>query len=387
MMSSHSHTKREDTTKPLVAPRTGAASRQRIQPIDIPVTPKEVRSPSHIVPISPISPERSFSPGTSPIQMELENFLKHRQISSASPREPLLSTPPQSPKSPKFSLPTSTSVISTSYSTKSSYTESKQESRISTEDIRSKIKIAGLSSLQQRVLSLNSTLEENDYKSLTDFPVKLTRPLAKSHSFKNQKSPVEKPLVEVVEDLSDRRKSVTKASSLDSVKNLEEPLLKSELKLTLKPVQKPVEKEAEVEEIEVVIEKTHPEIISHSFKPKITSPQHKIADLEEKPKHKVSEVASTYSSTTVEEHSVNSTPEMTAIPKSFSANSITISGPSHTAIVNVTSKSEDFNKSSYTTENEVVDKDGSRKLIYKENQVSVTKIQLKHETTQVRNGE
>ncbi|CAG9762967.1 unnamed protein product [Ceutorhynchus assimilis] len=130
------------------------------------------------------------------------------------------------------------------------------------EDIRSKIKIAGLSSLQQKILSH------------TEEPVKVNRPLSKSHSFKNQ-----------TED--DERVSVPKAASLDSVKNLEEPLLKSELTLTLRPA-KCVEQELEVEEIEVVPEK---------------SPL--CDDVE---------------------------------PKSF----ITISGPSHTAIVNISSKSEEF---------------------------------------------
>lgn len=257
-------------TKPTVAPRTGAASRQRIQPIDIPASPKEQRMST------PDKP--TFSPGTSPIQLELENLLKQRQLSKESPT---VETPPSSPKEEQ-----QRKVVVTTTTT-----------RVLSEDIRNRVKLPGLSALQQKVLSLDSEEEEPPFKSLTEVaPVKPQRTsLAKSHSFKNEKPPQEKKLQEV-ENVTERRKSVTKAASLDSVKNLEDPVLRTELNLILKP---PVDK---TDEIEVTPTKV-----------KIT-------------------------------------------PR----NSITITGPSHSAVVNVTASN---------LETEV-----------KKETSSVTKIQLKHES-------
>lgn len=261
------------------------------------------------------------------------------------------------------------------YSTETSYTEHK----ISSEDIRSKIKLAGLSSLQQRVLSLNAeTEEDNSYTSLMEVPLRPSKPLAKSHSFKNQKPALKNPHQEVIENPSERRKSVTKATSLDSVKNLEEPTLKSELKLTLQPVSKAPKFDVRQPDMK----KKNPEIVGQSYKkPNIDLDALGLKELS---------VAAPEPANGAEENSCE-TPEerapvrKTSVPKSFSDNSITISGPSHTAIVNVTSKSEDFSKSSSTSESEVVE-DGSKKSIFKESQVSVTKIQLKHETTQMTNS-
>lgn len=264
-------------TKPTVAPRTGAASRQRIQPIDIPASPKEQRMSTTDKP--------TFSPGTSPIQLELENLLRQRQLSKESPTA---ETPPSSPKEEQQQQ---RKVVITTTTT-----------RVLSEDIRNRVKLPGLSALQQRVLSLDSEEEEEPpFKSLTEVaPVKPQRSsLAKSHSFKNEKPLQEKKLQEV-ETVTERRKSVTKAASLDSVKNLEDPVLRSELNLILKP---PVDKtDVAVDEIEVTPAKAK------------TTPR----------------------------------------------NSITITGPSHTAVVNVTA-------SNFETE-------------IKKETSSVTKIQLKHES-------
>ncbi|XP_050307761.1 uncharacterized protein LOC126744412 isoform X3 [Anthonomus grandis grandis] len=291
-----SQSKREEI-KPTVAPRTGAASRQRVQPIDIPVTPKEGR---HLV--SPVPAERSFSPGTSPIQLELENLLRQRHKTSAQSTE----------NTTKTTVVSSSEYASSFSSSRTRYTETK----VSSEDVRGKMKLAGLSPLQQRVLS-HDFVEENDCSS------RPCRPLAKSHSFKNPK--VDKPL-EIKEEPS-------KAASLDSVKNLEEPVvLKSELKLTLKPVKRDKE----------------PAKITHKEQTVLID---------------------------------ESEPKITDSPVFSEANSITISGPSHTAIVNVTTnKSDEFSSS---CETEVTDSDGSRMLSVKESQVSVTKIRLHHEVTQV----
>lgn len=261
-------------TKPTVAPRTGAASRQRIQPIDIPASPKEQRIST--------SDKPTFSPGTSPIQLELENLLRQRQLSKESPT---VETPPSSPKEEQQRKV----VITTA------------PARVLSEDIRNRVKLPGLSALQQRVLSLDSEEEEPPFKSLTEVaPVKPQRTsLAKSHSFKNEKPPQEKKLQEV-ENETERRKSVTKAASLDSVKNLEDPVLRSELNLILKPTV--AKTDVAVDEIEVTPAKAK------------TTPR----------------------------------------------NSITITGPSHTAVVNVTA-------SNFETES-------------KKETSTVTKIQLKHES-------
>lgn len=69
-------TKRE-VSKPIPAPRSGAASRQRVLPCDIPVTPDEVRRDVGIILPKP-SPEKAM--GSSPLQAELESRFKQRQV-------------------------------------------------------------------------------------------------------------------------------------------------------------------------------------------------------------------------------------------------------------------------------------------------------------------
>lgn len=185
--SSYSSTSSSVSSKPIVAPRTGAAARQRVQPIDIPASPELKSRPENDQIIHPKpSPEKSLL-GTSPLQAELENLFKHRMASTnlsstppklteQPPRSPIL--PPASPKSPKprLKLVENKAFANT------------REMRL--EEFRSKMKIAGLSALQQRVLSHNEDDTDDGgsgFKSLTDLPTdvcRVSKPVAKSHSFK-----------------------------------------------------------------------------------------------------------------------------------------------------------------------------------------------------------
>ncbi|KAJ8969201.1 hypothetical protein NQ314_001872 [Rhamnusium bicolor] len=352
---------KHEASKPIAAPRSGAASRQRMVPIDIPVTPDEVRRELNIILPKP-SPEKSIT-GSSPLQTELENRFKQRQISlSASPPLAIpkqLDTPPQSPKSPKSPrstiLPTviSSKTEFTHYAKTSSNTTKHTEPRSRSEEIRNKMKIPGLSPLQQRVLSLNDDETDNTFKSLTDFTSdshKPSKPITKSHSFKSTKQSFDAENKDVRincttaefssrERKEENRISFTKAASLDSIKNLEEQTHQSELKFVLKPFTPDVSKSSE-NKVEVKTDK------------------------DDKKKSDILNDLEVF------------------------RDSITISGPCHTAVVNVTSNSENFTSStskmtSNSNESAIVEKDGSKTISIKENQVSVTKIQLKRETTQV----
>lgn len=222
------------STKPIIAPRTGAASRQRVQPIDIPASPELNHNrpeSEQIIPAKPSSPEKSLL-GTSPLQAELETLFKNRMtsLSSTPPKslEPQVSVlPPASPNSwshHRFSKTSETRAFSNT-----------REMRL--EEFRSKMKIAGLSALQQRVLSHNDDDDVDDggsgFKSLTDLPtdvVRVNKPVAKSHSFKavkpsfqhseNNRLTYRETSSEVARE--EKRQSIVKAASLDSVKNLEE---------------------------------------------------------------------------------------------------------------------------------------------------------------------
>lgn len=215
------------------------------------------------------------------------------------------------------------------------------------------MKIPGLSSLQQRVLSLNDDETDNGFLSLTDFTsdrLKPSKPITKSHSFKSTKQSdadnkdpyVRSTTGEFIakERREDNRMSFTKAASLDSIKNLEEHTHHSEFKFVLKPPA-PNVKTCLNDKSDVKTDKDIAENKSDT-----------LSDLD------------------------------------VFRDSITISGPSHTAVVNVTSHSEDFvsnasKMTSNSSESSVIEKDGSKTVSIKENQVSVTKIQLKRETTQV----
>lgn len=99
------------------------------------------------------------------------------------------------------------------------------------------MKIAGLSALQQRVLSHNDDDTDDGgsgFKSLTDLPtdvVRVNKPVAKSHSFKAVKPSgnnrftythhTKETSSEQTMTGEEKRQSIVKAASLDSVKNLE----------------------------------------------------------------------------------------------------------------------------------------------------------------------
>lgn len=206
------------------------------------------------------------------------------------------------------------------------------------------MKLPSLSALQQRVLSLNDDDTDNGFKSLIDFPndnTKENKPLTKSQSFKavkknsfdseNSKNASNK--IATAEFLSkeqndDNKISFTKASSLDSVKNLDEQKI-------------------HFSEMRVELKRSKPDL-------------HK--------KNLTSEPNSKTENTKDDANIFNDSP-------------ITISGPSHTAIVNVTSNKEEFAKKTHIIESGSTDE--SQSVSIKEHQVSITKIQVKQEATQV----
>lgn len=171
--------------------RTGAAARQRIQPMDIPISSEPMEQAKS-------SPDKPLS--ASPLQMELENHFRQRMSSNTSvPPEKM---PRIEPKWPK------------------------------TEEPRAKAKIAGLSALQQRVLQHSDETDDSGYKSLTDLPNHVVvKPVTKSHSFKSVKPSAEqKPFGRMTytqnaeKEMSFEKKleikqSIIKAASLDSIKN------------------------------------------------------------------------------------------------------------------------------------------------------------------------
>lgn len=277
-------------SKPIPAPRSGAAARQRIQPIDLPPSPEK----DFDLILPKMSPDKQFL-GTSPLAQELENRFKQRMNSTSL-------SPPQSPKNEKTT--TETTVISSKIEI--SKHEIKKETR--SEEIKSKMKIPGLSSLQQKVLLLSDDVDNAGFKSLTSLPpdVNVSKPVAKSHSFKTVKP---KPFEEVENNFTINQ---TKAASLDSVKNLDEPDL-------------------------IVESKNEDMKMETSF-----------SDLRDF--------------------------------NDFS--NITISGPSHTAIVNITSNTADSYDTANTITETVTAGDTIKEVTTKE-LVSVTKIQLKRESTQI----
>lgn len=76
--SSYTSVSKRECSKPIPAPRSGPASRQRVLPVDIPATPEESRK-DPVITTPKSSPEKSFA-GTSPLQTELENRFKQRQV-------------------------------------------------------------------------------------------------------------------------------------------------------------------------------------------------------------------------------------------------------------------------------------------------------------------
>ncbi|XP_063905277.1 microtubule-associated protein 1B isoform X3 [Zophobas morio] len=267
-------------SKPVAAPRSGAASRQRIQPIDLPPSPEpHKREPDCVLPKP--SPEKTL--GSSPLQAELETRFRQRQMSASL-------TPPQSPGGRQGETP---SVI-------------KVEVR---RDSKSRMKIAGLSSLQQKVMIIGDELDDGGFKSLSDLPneeaERKPQPVAKSQSFKTAERGNEST-----------KPPVLKAASFDSLE--------------------PVKRDGEGATKPVVEEFKEPVVANFDLAAEIFN----------------------------------------------DVNNITISGPSHTAVVSVSSQSTD----AYTTTNtksETVTSGDKVKEVTTREAVSVTKIQLKRESTQI----
>ncbi|RZC40464.1 microtubule-associated protein futsch, partial [Asbolus verrucosus] len=341
---------RKIESKPIAAPRTGAAARQRIQPIDLPASPEAQKKDFECILPKP-SPEKSFA-GTSPLHAELESRFKQRQTLNAS------LTPPQSPKSPRNF---DSSVIS-KIELVSKQSEVRRESK--SEEIKSKMKIPGLSSLQQRVLSLNDEVDDTGFKSLTDLPddnIKPSKPVTKSHSFKSAKPALfeqaENKYVinKTNETMNEKRISMSKAASLDSIKHLEEPAKQFLEK----------ERHAEVRNNyqEIKQESTeHFSEIKHEFT--VENDESKVKEeftkIKDYPPQTVSVASDGFSET----------------------NNITISGPSHTAVVNVSSNTLDTYNVANTKTETLTSGDKMKEVTTKES-VSVTKIQLKRESTQI----
>lgn len=319
--------------RPNALVRSGPASRQRVHPIDIPASP-DFGSRRDETALPKFSPEKTYA-GTSPLQAELETHFKNKLASlSTSPPKPPLPSRNSPPITPKFTKtipstpPKSPKVERTHYTKYSNFKiESTRESK--TEESKNRMKIAGLSSLQQRVLSHNDDIDSSGHKSLTDLPVALPRPrqiVTKSHSFKTTKTShhfvtsldqktdqhISKPKIQFTEE--SENKNITKSASLDSVQNIENKISEiiRESKELIKDEKKTVE-EKEANEVE---------------------------------------------------------------------NAVTISGPSHTAIVSVSNNiSQTFSEK--TVEKEVSESTVSTELKVKEQQVSITKIQVKRDSTQI----
>ncbi|KRT82557.1 hypothetical protein AMK59_4052, partial [Oryctes borbonicus] len=141
----HSERKSESfAVKPIPVPRSGPASRQRIQPNDIPASPElSTRFDDNVL---KSSPEKSHP--ASPLQIELENLFQQRMASlSTSPKSPLLKTPPVSPKlqrSPLVSPPKSP-LSYPKVPSKSHLIEKISSKHAKNEEVRNKVIITGLS--------------------------------------------------------------------------------------------------------------------------------------------------------------------------------------------------------------------------------------------------
>lgn len=163
-------TERRYETKPIPVVRSGAAYRQRVAPINIPLTPDQPKKEIEDSFTNPSPPEGSPS---SPLRIELENILKTKQSSLAA------------------SYFSSTSITPPFKDEEEENHEQKSFDVRKSEINLPRIKLAGLSSLQQRVLYLNEDEEDvPDFNSLTELPSYTTKSnvsLVKSQSFKNVK--------------------------------------------------------------------------------------------------------------------------------------------------------------------------------------------------------
>ncbi|XP_065158681.1 uncharacterized protein [Atheta coriaria] len=205
--------------------RSGPASRQRILPIDIPSTPEFHQRR-----------DRNEELNNSPLMDDMEWYQKHSSMSTnmsmsmntsiTEASSPVKSSPPKSPLMFSMSPPKSPWSEKRTPKKPSKFVE--HTTTTSTTESKSIVRIAGLSPLQQRVISLNDDTDTG-FKSLTNFPSdfeeKPIKPVTKSHSFKSTSNV--KPSVTDLKNSgfkSLEEKSIFKSLSLDSVKNVDDVL-------------------------------------------------------------------------------------------------------------------------------------------------------------------
>ncbi|KAF5270096.1 hypothetical protein FQA39_LY08508 [Lamprigera yunnana] len=297
--------------------KSGPASRQRVLPIDIPVSP-DVAHREVEVPLV----EKSIA---TPLQQELESHLRQRMTLSlsTSPTKiilPNIETPPKSPKMsdiynepshPVWSDVTITKHIDSNIEEVKSRISTRisveEKSKVKLEENKSKVKIAGLSSLQQRVLQLN---DEENYKSLNDFVYseETSSQVRKSHSFKGL---IEKTSIKNEFQKHSLMDDIDSFQNMDSIKNVKN-------------------------------------VTSLEIKKSVGS---------------LESISSEY----LEGHVIS--------------NGITISGPSHTSVVNVSKSSvtPQYDNKIVKCQPVLLKEEISQEDVTKD-QVSITKIQLKHET-------
>ncbi|KAK9870038.1 hypothetical protein WA026_006133 [Henosepilachna vigintioctopunctata] len=335
-------------TKPIPAVRSGAAYRQRVLPIDIPDSPETFRKDEEAVTTRSQLPDIL---STSPLQLELENKLKQRLTRSS---------PPQNVE--ESDVPLQSSVMNTEQgddpiilspkSPTSHYFENKK-----LDDVKPKIKIAGLSSLQQKALSLNEDEEDyHNFKSLTEFPSsppKSNALITKSHSFKTTKSTsIQSSSASVSTNkniFSVASKDTSKKStSLDNVKVFDATDRTTE-KIQRTSVQTVSEK---------IEHQSHTKKQTIEIKCDVTV--HENENFDEQISKCIKETKTSYSSYADKNH-------------------ITISGPSHTAVVNV-KNTEFYNITPEESQSktEVIEKNS-----HKEHLISITKINVLPENKEI----
>ncbi|GJQ65610.1 hypothetical protein Trydic_g7705 [Trypoxylus dichotomus] len=402
---SHSERKSEAfIVKPIPVPRSGPASRQRIQPSDIPASPELGIHLNDNVRKS--SPEKSHP--ASPLQVELENHFQQRLASlSASPKSLPIKTPPVSPKlqrSPLVSPPKSP-LSYPKLPPKSHLLE-----KISPEH---KVTITGLSAFQQRINANN--IDENDsegFKSLSDLPnepIRLSKLVAKSQSFKTNNNEYAKGLVEnkttfaalastkntqevqitssksIAKESKVTKSEIRKNDSLDNIKNThaleinDQPheMFDKSVKTTELETRKP-------EIIEALSNSNSDELLE-----KVTLSNLEAKELEnvsadsevniDKKLYAESEISE---SNIVHPESKELTSNSYSDASDFMNTGITISGPRHKAIVSVTSESSMQSSAFETCTRSETDE--TKQEIHqevREQQISVTKIQVKQEST------
>lgn len=331
-------TNRKYETKPVPAARLGAAYRQRIIPVDIQDSSDNSKKEEQEED-STTKNVLSDILSTSPLHLELESKLKQRLT---------LSTPPQSIDYTDMNEEPKERIMTSSKPPVPRFFDSKPE------ESKHKIKLAGLSSLQQKVLILNE--DEGDFhnfKSLTEFPTSSQNSevhLTKSHSFKSTKSSTHSVTTSVLTSnktilgVDSKDISIGKSSSLDSMKLLDssEQIQRSSTQMFTERIEH--QRQIKKQMVEIKCDMT----------------------VNEKDN--------------IDEEVTRQIMETKSICDNFpDKNHITISGPSHTAVVNVKNNSEYFSVNEETSSKI----DNIEKQSPKEQLISITKINVQPETEEL----